>query len=103
MLKAEEMSREKANPRVDHLNTTLETGIEVSLPSSTCQDLSLDDELVGVGCSEPAHDNFISSIPPSEDNPDQDRNSPKDLATLSASAAVNAGRAFGVGIPYYCD
>lgn len=41
--------KEKENARVGHVNSTLETVGEVSLSSSSGEDLSLDDKLVLLG------------------------------------------------------
>lgn len=96
------------NIRVNHLHTTLETRVKVTLSSATSQHLSLDHELV-LAYSRQLSANRSRRLlqrctrqcwPAGYLHVREDL--PKLLATLSASAAEKAGRALGVGIPYCC-
>ena len=80
------------------MDTTLESAVEVSLSSTTSQNLSLDHQIilaytVSIGNSVPLF-GMVAQLSKRRVNV------LKLLATCSASSAENAGRAFGVGIPY---
>lgn len=80
------------------MDTTLESAVEVSLSSTTSQNLSFDHQIVlaysvSVGNNVPLID-MVAHLSKRRVNV------LKLLATCSASSAENAGRAFGVGIPY---
>lgn len=96
------------NIRVDHLHTTLETRVKVTLSPATSQHLSLDHKLVLAYARQLSAYRSCRLLQRCTQQcwPAgycmYGKDLPKLLATLSASAAEKAGRALGVGIPYCC-